>query len=163
MASDPHPATSLAFKIRDFRPSDVAAISGILRTASEAAQWPAESYPKLASSPGGLLLISESEPSGQAIAFLAARVAADQAEILNIAILPDFRRRGVASAMLAAAFERFRQCSVSRVFLELRESNSAARALYQHHGFVLSGRRKSYYQHPAEDALCMHSDLTGAP
>jgi ribosomal-protein-alanine N-acetyltransferase len=163
MASDPHPATSLAFKIRDFRPSDAEGISGILRTAAEAAQWPAESYPKLASFPGGLLLCAELEPSGQAIAFLAARIAADQAEILNIAILPDFRRRGVASTMLAAAFERFRQCSVSRVFLELRESNSAARALYQRHGFVLSGRRKSYYQHPAEDALCMHSDLTGVP
>lgn len=160
MASNPHPSIGLPFEIRDFRSSDVEAISRILRTSAEAAQWPPESYPKLASSPGGLLLISEFEPSGQAIGFLAARIAADQAEILNIAILPDFRRKGIASALLAASFERFRHSAVSRVFLELRESNFPARALYQRHGFVLSGRRKSYYQNPAEHALCMHSDLT---
>ena len=162
MASDPHRATGPVFEIRDFHPSDVEAISRILRTSAEAAQWPPESYPKLANSPGGLLLISQFEPSGQAVAFLAARVAADQAEILNVAVLPDFRRKGIASALLAASFERFRRSGVSRVFLELRESNSSARALYQRHGFVLSGRRKSYYQHPAEDALCMHSDLASA-
>ena len=162
MASDPHPATRLAFKIRDFRPTDAQAISGILSNSAEAAQWPPESYPKLATSPGGLLLISELEPSAQAIAFLAARIASDQAEILNIATLPDFRRKGIASALLAASFEKFRHSAVSRVFLELRESNSPARALYQRHGFLLSGRRKSYYQQPAEDALCMHSDITSA-
>lgn len=162
MASDPRPAPGFAFKIRDFLPSDIDAISGILRTSAEAAQWPPESYPKLANSPGGLLLISQFEPSGQTIAFLAARIAADQAEILNIAVLPAFRRKHIASALLAASFERFRRSAVSRVFLELRESNSAARALYQRHGFVLSDRRKSYYQNPAEDALCMHSDLSSA-
>ena len=152
--------TSIAWKVRAFRPSDERAISEILRQSREAAQWPPESYANLANSAGGVLLVSEVD--AQVIGFVAARQAADQAEILNIAVHRDFRRKGVASALLLAALDTFSRSSVSAVFLELRESNLPACTLYQGHGFVVSGRRKLYYTDPAEDAVCMLRKFTAA-
>jgi ribosomal-protein-alanine N-acetyltransferase len=154
-----HPV-AIAWKIRDFRATDAPAIAEILRDSAEAAQWPPESYARLAESPGGLVLVCEA--NGQAVGFLAARQAADEAEILNIGVLRDFRRKGVASALLLAALDEFRRSAIARVFLELRESNFPARTLYERHGFVPSGRRKAYYQHPNEDAVCMLRKLTGS-
>src|SRR5882762_10887498 len=67
--------------IRPFQQNDSSAITGILRNATEAAQWPAESYATLAASASALLLVCAT--SVQVIGFLAARQAADEAEILN--------------------------------------------------------------------------------
>lgn len=161
MPPDRDLATSIAWTIRAFRPSDESAISQILRDSSEAAQWPSESYANLANSSGGVLLVCEMHP--HVIGFLAARQAADEAEILNIAVQRDFRRKGIASALLLAALNTFHRSAIASVFLELRESNLPARNLYQRHGFVPSGRRKSYYANPIEDALCMLRKFTGAP
>jgi ribosomal-protein-alanine N-acetyltransferase len=160
MAPEHKSVAAMALKMRDFRLSDAIRISEILRDSAEAAQWPPESYAKLAASPGGVFLVCEAHV--QLIGFLAARQVADEAEILNIAVDHDFRRKGVASALLLAALDKFRQSAIARVFLELRESNLPARALYERHGFVFAGRRKSYYLRPAEDALCMHKELTAA-
>ncbi len=101
MAPEHKPSAAIAWKIRAFRATDAPAIAEILRDSAEAAQWPPESYAKLAESPGGVVLVSEA--SGQPVGFLAARQAADEAEILNIAVQRDFRRKGVASALLLAA------------------------------------------------------------
>jgi [ribosomal protein S18]-alanine N-acetyltransferase len=158
MASQDRPAAAVGWKIRNFQPADVEAILGILRDAAEAAQWPSDSYAKLAATKSGVVLVCKSGVQG--IGFLAARQPADEAEILNIAVHRDFRRRGVASALLVAALDRFRSSAIRRVFLELRASNLAARALYDSHGFVPSGLRKAYYRDPTEDALCMHKELT---
>ncbi len=161
MAADHAPSAATARKIRAFHAADAPAIAEILRDSAEAAQWPPESYAKLAESSGGLVLVCEA--SGQPVAFLAARQAADEAEILNIAVHRDFRRRGIASVLLLAALDEFRRSAVARVFLELRESNLPARTLYERHGFAPNGRRKAYYRHPTEDATCMLRKLTDSP
>jgi len=161
MPPDRNATTAIAWKIRSFRPADAPAISQILRDSNQAAQWPFESYASLANSPGGILLLCEAKT--QVVGFVAARQAADQAEILNIAVHIDFRRKGVASALLAGALDAFRRSAIAHVFLELRESNLPARKLYERHGFLRTGRRKSYYTNPTEDALCMLRKLTEVP
>ena len=161
MAPDCKPPAAIARKIRAFRATDAPAIAEILHGSAEAAGWPPESYAKLAELPGGVVLVCEA--NGQPVGFLAARQAADEAEILNIAVHRDFRRQGIASALLLAAFGQFRRSTINRVFLELRESNLPARALYEGHGFVPSGLRKAYYHGPTEDALCMMRKLRGIP
>ena len=161
MPPDRNATTAIAWKIRPFRPADAPAISQILRDSNQAAQWPFESYATLADSPGGILLLCEAKT--QVVGFVAARQAADQAEILNIAVHIDFRRKGVASALLAGALDAFRRSAIAHVFLELRESNLPARKLYERHGFLRTGRRKSYYTNPTEDALCMLRKLTEVP
>jgi ribosomal-protein-alanine N-acetyltransferase len=158
MASEAQPPGANATKVRAFRAPDAPDIAEILRDSAEAAQWPPESYAKLAESPGGILLVCEA--GGHPVGFLAARRAADEAEILNIAVHRDFRRKGVASALLLAALTEFRSSAIARVFLELRESNLPALTLYNRHGFLPSGRRKAYYHFPAEDAVCMVRKLT---
>jgi len=152
---------AIAWKIRGFRAADAPAVAEILRDSAEAAQWPPESYAKLAESPGGLVLVCEA--NDRPVGFLAARQAADEAEILNIAVHRDFRRKGIASALLLSALDEFRRSASARIFLELRESNLPARTLYNRHGFVPSGRRKAYYQHPIEDAVCMLRKLRDIP
>lgn len=158
MASEAQPAAS-AWRIRSFEPADAEAISGILRDSPEAAQWPPASYAKLAEAPGGLLLVCESAPNHHPVAFLAARHVAGEAEILNIAVQTRSRHQGIASALLQAALDEFRRAAVTCVFLEFRQSNSPARKLYERHGFLPCGLRKSYYQHPFEHAVCMQKTL----
>ena len=145
-------------KIRSFHSNDVKALARILQDAAEAAQWPLESYDRLASLPGAVALVCEAENG--LTGFLIARQVADEAEVLNLAVLAEARRKGQASALLAAAFDRFRRLGVTRVFLEVRESNQPAIAFYRKHGFAPSGRRKAYYRDPVEDALCLQNNLT---
>ncbi len=71
-------------------------------------------------------------------------------EILNLAVAPPFRRMGIGSALLA---EELR--SAGDFFLEVRESNIAAQALYRRFGFAEVGRRAGYYRSPAETAIVM--------
>ena len=159
MVPEHKPTAAVAWKIRAFRPPDASTLAEILRDSAEAAQWPPESYANLARSSSGIVLVCEA--NARVVAFVAARQVTDEAEILNIAVRPDCRRKGIASALLLAALKKFRRSAIARVFLELRESNLPARALYNRHGFVPSGHRKAYYPNPTEDALCMQKELTG--
>jgi [ribosomal protein S18]-alanine N-acetyltransferase len=147
-----------AWNIRSFRANDVKALARILQDAAEAAQWPLESYERLASLPGAVALVCEAENG--LTGFLIARQVAEEAEVLNLAVLTEARRKGQASALLAAACDRFRGSGVTRVFLEVRESNQPAIAFYRKHGFIASGRRKTYYRDPIEDALCFQKNFT---
>jgi ribosomal-protein-alanine N-acetyltransferase len=155
------PRAATPFKIRHFQSRDTPGIQQILLDSPEAAQWPMKSYVDLADLPGAVLLVSEANSNNQLLGFLAARQTADEAEILNIAVHPESRRKGIASALLAAALAHFERFAVTNVFLELRESNNAAAALYSAHGFQFSNKRKAYYKNPTEDALCMRKNLTG--
>jgi ribosomal-protein-alanine acetyltransferase len=161
MEPEHKPTTATAWKIREFLATDTPAIAEIMGDSVEAAQWPPESYASLAESPGGVLLVYET--NGHPLGFLAARHVADEAEILNIAVRADFRRKGVASALLLAALDQLHRSAIADVYLELRESNLPARTLYERHGFTPSGCRKAYYHHPTEDAVCMMRKLTGIP
>jgi [ribosomal protein S18]-alanine N-acetyltransferase len=84
---------------------------------------------------------------------------ADQAELGNVAVEPDSRRRGIAQRLLSAAVERARERGARECFLEVRETNLPAQELYRKNGFETVGRRKRYYTHPTEDALVMRLQL----
>lgn len=79
----------------------------------------------------------------------------DEGYVANIATSPDFRRCGVADALLTALKEKAVELSLSFLTLEVRESNKAAISLYEKHGFSPVGLRKNYYEKPREDALLM--------
>jgi ribosomal-protein-alanine N-acetyltransferase len=86
------------------------------------------------------------------VGFLVARtLAADEREILNLAVAPDFRRKGVARALLDHAFQGFH----GAVFLEVRESNEVAREFYKSLGFKELSKRAGYYGSPPESAIVM--------
>jgi [ribosomal protein S18]-alanine N-acetyltransferase len=86
------------------------------------------------------------------VGFLVARtLTADEREILNLAVAPDSRRKGVARALLACVLEAFR----GSLFLEVRESNGVARAFYKSLGFKELSLRKGYYNSPPEAGIVM--------
>jgi [ribosomal protein S18]-alanine N-acetyltransferase len=86
------------------------------------------------------------------------RVAADEAEILTLAVDPGQRRRGVGSALLSAAMARAANLGATLMFLEVAVTNDAARALYAAHGFTEAGLRRHYYT-DGTDALILRSTL----
>ncbi len=75
-----------------------------------------------------------------------------EGEITNIAVLQKFRRQGVAAALLNKLCETE---SLEKLMLDVRVSNTAARALYEKHGFSVDGIRKGFYSKPREDAVLM--------
>jgi ribosomal-protein-alanine N-acetyltransferase len=119
------------------------------------APWPVEAFADLLAQPGALL---EAEAGG----FVLVRVAADEAEILTLAVRPAARRAGLASRLVRAAAARAAREGATRLFLEVAEDNAAARALYAGLGFEAAGRRPRYYarsEGPAVDALLLVLNL----
>ncbi len=82
------------------------------------------------------------------VGFALARLAADEAELLTLCVLPNYRRRGIAARLLAACMEGARARGAKAIFLEVDETNDAAHALYTMRGFVGVGRRPDYYRLP---------------
>lgn len=79
----------------------------------------------------------------------------DEGEIGGIAVAPEHRRRGVGEALLAALCAEAKRRNAAALLLEVRESNLAARRLYEKNGFETVGKRKNYYEKPTENAILM--------
>jgi len=137
--------------VRDFRGGDAAAASEILREAREAATWSIQALIEFMPLSGVVALMSER--AGKPTGFVLGRLVADEAEVLNLAVREGFRRQGEGRALLEGLLRRFAESGVSRVFLEVRESNRGAMGFYERMGFRQSGRREDYYREPREAAL----------
>ena len=140
--------------IRSFLPTDAVAVTEILRGSPEASQWTEWGLKELLGWRGVLALVSEAD--GKVVGFIIGRQVAGEAEILNLAVMVAKRRKGEGRALLMAAMDEFRARQVSRVFLEVRESNGSGMAFYEKHGFSKTGRRAGYYRDPDEAAIVMH-------
>ncbi len=90
--------------------------------------------------------------------------ALDELQIINVAVHPDLRGRGLGNMLLSAFDGLCRSLGIVYVSLEVRESNTAAIALYSKFGYTAAGKRKGFYRAPSEDALVMVKDfrLSGA-
>ncbi len=92
---------------------------------------------------------------GKVMGYIGTFVVCESCYISNIAVFPDYRRRGAASALLAAASENSVKEGAQSISLEVRPSNTAAIALYRGVGFEEVGLRKNFYRYPQEDALIL--------
>lgn len=91
------------------------------------------------------------------------RLLAGEGEVQRIAVLPEYRRLGLARKMMEAMVNYARNNRAVSISLEVRESNIPARKLYETYGFAAEAVRKGYYRNPSEDALIMWKrDLHGA-
>lgn len=138
--------------IRSIRQEDAPALAALEARCDGAAKWGERAY-RDAQSNGivGWAVQRDSEISG----FILVRVAADEMEILNLAVAQELRRQRIASGLLARAVEEAKQAGVKQIHLEVREANAAARKFYSSAGFTEHGRRKNYYSQPVEDAVLM--------
>ena len=103
--------------------------------------------------------LDDGPDGGRVAGFSIVRRMADEAELYQIAVHEDFRRRGIADLLLGAGLRDCRDKGALSVYLEVRRSNNAAIHLYRKHGFKTEGRRKNYYSSPVEDAVLMTLDL----
>lgn len=100
--------------------------------------------------------------NGELVGFAGYFAAADQADILDVAVAPAHRRRGIARSLMETVLAEAEKDGVQTVFLEVRASNTPAIALYTSLGFTPSGKRKNYYTDPREDAILMLCPLSSA-
>jgi ribosomal-protein-alanine N-acetyltransferase len=149
--------------IRSATPADLAAMMGLERRSVAAGHWQRAQYQALfePSAPPRFALLAEEEST--LLAFLIARPLGVEWELENLVVVASARRRGLGTRLLKALFSVLRQQGGRAVFLEVRESNAAARALYQKCGFVAQGRSQRYYQEPLEDAVRYRLMLKAGP
>jgi [ribosomal protein S18]-alanine N-acetyltransferase len=162
--------------VRPAEPADLPRLGEIASHSATAAQWNLSEYQKLFSrdqsqiqpqsqpqahpedqpevgSQARTALVVEQD--GSVVGFIVGRQATNEWEIENIAVTGAARRCGLGSRLVGELLDLVRNYGGKAVFLEVRESNRAARALYEKWAFIEVGRRKMYYQNPAEDALVL--------
>ena len=98
-------------------------------------------------------------PNHALAGYLIAWFVLDEGEIANLAVVPAARRRGIARALLDEIVAEAKESQIARLFLEVRESNTAAQALYASLGFAPIARRARYYRKPVEDAIVLRLEL----
>ena len=139
-------------RVRAAVADDLSQMMEIAKRSITAAQWTPEQYQQMLSSGRVVLVIEE---DNRVMGFIAGRGAAEEWEIENVAVAAPARRRGLGSHLLGEFLHHVRGKQGKEVFLEVRESNHPARKLYEKWAFIETGRRKSYYQNPPEDALIL--------
>ena len=100
-------------------------------------------------------LVDALKEETEVIGYIGMKVVLDEADITNVAVLPAYRKKGIARKLLQQLLDEARQQGIYSIYLEVRDSNAAAITLYKHAGFKEVGKRKNYYEHPQEDARLM--------
>ncbi|HDY89772.1 MAG TPA: ribosomal-protein-alanine N-acetyltransferase [bacterium] len=144
-------------KIREMSSSDfdeVLEIEGLCH----ATPWTSNSFEYEIRNKGAVLRVAVL--GGQVVGYICVRTILDLTHILNLSVLPEFRRLGIGSMLLNSVLITLRELnSDCDLTLEVRESNIAAIKLYEKFGFVISGRRRDYFKKPEEDASIMKLDI----
>jgi [ribosomal protein S18]-alanine N-acetyltransferase len=146
-------AANSGHRILTFKDQDSREAAEIFLEAKQAANWSEEALREAVRMPGVSAWVSAR--AGTISGIVVGRRVLDEAEILNLAVRLQFRRTGVGRELVRRLLEEFAGQGVSRVFLEVRESNAGALAFYERIGFRVVGTRKDYYQAPAEAATVM--------
>lgn len=149
----------LSMLIRRGTSADIPDVMALERRAPAAAHWSREQYQNIFSfdAPSRVLLILKQATSMRG--FIVGRALDNEWEIENLVVPEAMRRRGFGSRLLQEFLLLARGRGAKEISLEVRESNLAARRLYEKLAFVESGRRQSYYTEPPEDAIVYHLGL----
>ncbi|MEX2467626.1 MAG: ribosomal protein S18-alanine N-acetyltransferase [Gemmatimonadota bacterium] len=155
-----HVASYPEARVRPMIAADVSAVIAI-ETEAFSTPWQADTFEGLIGREG-LELLTFEDPGDGILGYAVLWCVLDQGELANIAVRPDLRGRGLGARLLQAVLDTCRRRGVESLYLEVRESNLAAAALYERFGFRDVGRRKNYYQSPPEDARVMELVIEGA-
>jgi [ribosomal protein S18]-alanine N-acetyltransferase len=148
--------------IRRANSSDIPAMIALDRQTVTAAHWSEQQYQRLfaptdSAVSSAIAFVAEDEPEEKKIckaqAFLIAHQVDAEWELQNLVVSPSHRQQGIATGLVEELVEAIRDRKGAVIFLEVRESNQAARSLYKKLGFEETGLRKSYYSNPPENAI----------
>jgi [ribosomal protein S18]-alanine N-acetyltransferase len=145
--------------VRPMRPADLDEVMWIERR-SFSAPWEESTFRGLMRRRSAALFVAES--GDEVIGYSVLWFAADEGELGDIAVLPEARGRGIGRLLLRESIKVAVDRGARFLYLEVRDSNAAARGLYEKFGFSIAGVRKQYYTGPAEDAIVMRLDLQDA-
>lgn len=148
--------------IRPAFSDDIDSLLALEQACDTAAHWPRAEYERMLAIPGTQRIAMVAEREERVVAFIVARDTKGDWEIENLVVEAALRRKGIGSALLWTMVEHARGNGMRHMFLEVRESNAAARKLYESAGFRQAGRRRAYYQDPPEDALILECSAPGA-
>ena len=150
--------------LRHATPDDVPLICSLEQQAETAAHWTEREYAALFASdaPPRMALIAADDAGTELRGFAIVLCLPDEWEIENVVVAPQHRRRGLATALVRKILHEAWRSNITSVLLEVRESNRAARQLYEKLGFSEFGRRLGYYQDPSEDALRLRASIAFA-
>ena len=143
----------LPISIRAAAPDDVPTILAIEQAAPGASHWTVEQYGKRIQSDVQDACFIVAECEGKVCGFLCAWIVAGEWEIENVVVGEEFRCRRVGAELMRALIAKWDELAGAAIFLEVRESNAPARALYAKFGLREVGRRREYYRGPPEDAI----------
>ncbi len=146
--------------IEGMRPEDLGSVLSIEKSSFSNPWTMAHFMAELAAPPGVSVPLVARNSDGRPVGFLCGRIAAGEAEILDLAVEADRRRWGIGTKLLTAFLDKSRAAGVSRVHLEVRASNTRAQLFYRRFGFQGVGRRPAYYRRPTEDAILLTLDMT---
>ena len=138
--------------VRTIETRDIDAILAIQSASPEIAQWTTRDYARVAR---GEMAGWVTEEKDQVTGFLVARRIASDLDILNFAVRPDERQKGVGTLLIREAVAWGKTFAAQKAFLEVRSSNLAALLFYERQGFEVTGHRPRYYAAPIEDALVL--------
>ena len=117
--------------------------------------WTRDMYVAELRNPEVSYLLVAKDSAGRVVGFCGFWRVVDEIHINNLAVLPEYRRQGIASMILGRVFAEGRRAGAGRATLEVRRSNEIARRLYERFGFTVAGVRRGYYRNPDEDALVL--------
>lgn len=115
--------------------------------------WSYQSLESELHNENSLFFVAQEE--GEVIGYIGMQVVLDEGYLFNVAVDSRFRKRGVGSALVETLVTYGKKHNLSFITLEVRESNTPARSLYEAFGFIKVGERKAYYTQPAENAVLM--------
>lgn len=102
------------------------------------------------------------EEDGKLIGYVGSQSVPPEADVMNLAVAPEWRKKGIGRALMAALIAQLHSRGITALFLEVRISNLPAQNLYRGLGLMEVGRRPKYYVNPTEDALILRKELTDA-
>lgn len=145
--------------IRHAVPADIEAMMRLAKESETASHWRREDYIRIFESGNPSRIALVMEEGVKLSGFVVASHVDREWEVENVVVAAEVQKRGIGSGLLVDLFKRARSEGAESVFLEVRESNDAARALYKKSGFAEVGRRRSYYSAPVEDAVLYRKTL----
>jgi len=149
-------------QIRRMAASDLPRILEMTQILKNVPRWPPAAWLAAlnpAASPRRIALVADGPQAGCISGFAVAALLPPQAELETVAVAAEARRQRLGSRLIAALVEELHQAGICEIFLEVRDSNRAARAFYQALGFAQTGLRTRYYIDPVEDAVLMERQL----
>ena len=118
--------------------------------------WSEKSVASELTNPLALWLVAEE--AGKVAGYIGSQTVVGESDMMNVAVHPDFRRRGIAESLVVSLVEELKKLESHCLTLEVRASNDPAKALYEKLGFHQVGCRKNYYRNPREDALILRKE-----